>query len=100
MAGLADANAAFFSHAVGDFDKLLAALATELGDDTADGVAVDGGVEADVGGFDAFLNVLEGAFVPWGNLDKAGVWRGDGGEIADAHVGAVGLDEHLCVFHH
>jgi hypothetical protein len=63
-ADVADVDAAFLGEAVGGFHELEAALLGEVGEGEADEVAVDDGVDADVGLLEGFFDGAEEALVP------------------------------------
>src|SRR6478672_1728199 len=88
-ADVAHRDAAVLGLAARELDVLLATLLGELGEHAAQHLAVVGGVHAEVGVADRPLDRRHRALVEDLDQDRAGVLRGEAGELLERGLGAV-----------
>src|SRR6266542_3298569 len=90
-ANVPDGYAAIFCHFAHDLDKFLAPLLAQFGKEKTDGLALDGGRQAEVALLNRFFDRMQRVGIPGLDSEGARLRRSNAGQLADAHLRAIYL---------
>lgn len=85
----------FFGHFFGDLHELDAPFLAQFREIQPDTFAVNGRVHTEVGFLQRFFNRMKHRRIPRLDDERAEFRRGDAGQLADAHLRAIGVHHHV-----